>query len=328
MPLPFELPTVSRGFAELTGGVRALGAEALAAVARTLSSVLGRPVAIEARAVPGIARPRRTTARVAIDLAALPAQAVLDVEPALVVRLVDLLGGVPDDGAGATALTPIERDALDLFVLAALDGVCSLAVLEETLAPRLSEGEVDAPGALALELRVSVGQIAGHARLLLPAAALRALRARSPVDAPPPGVPVPVSLRSGTTTLSPDELDALAPGDVVLVEPTVDGIDDLVLPGGARLRGRREDGTFRLLEETAMAERRAQIPITLDVELARVELPVAELARLEPGGILPLAIDRRGLVTLRAGERAVARGELVELDGAVGVRILSVEVAP
>jgi type III secretion protein Q len=67
----------------------------------------------------------------------------------------------------------------------------------------------------------------------------------------------------------------------------------------------------------------AAIPVLLEVELARVALPLAELARLEPGAVLPLAIDRRGLVTLRLGDREVARGELVDVDGAVGVRILS-----
>ena len=46
-----------------------------------------------------------------------------------------------------------------------------------------------------------------------------------------------------------------------------------------------------------------------------------DLARLAPGAVLPLGIDRSGRVTLRIGERAVARGELVEVDGAVGVRI-------
>ena len=37
---------------------------------------------------------------------------------------------------------------------------------------------------------------------------------------------------------------------------------------------------------------------------------------------------RRGLVTLRLGDRPFGRGELVEIEGAVGVRVLSVEVAP
>jgi flagellar motor switch/type III secretory pathway protein FliN len=70
------------------------------------------------------------------------------------------------------------------------------------------------------------------------------------------------------------------------------------------------------------------LPVVLEVELGRVELTLGELARLEPGAAVPLGLDRRGLVTLRAGERAVARGELIDVDGAVGVRILSVEVGP
>ncbi len=77
-----------------------------------------------------------------------------------------------------------------------------------------------------------------------------------------------------------------------------------------------------------MTDIAAAVPVLLEVELARVPLPLAELARLEPGAALPLAIDRRGLVTLRVGDRAVARGELVDVDGAVGVRIVSLGDAP
>ncbi len=77
-----------------------------------------------------------------------------------------------------------------------------------------------------------------------------------------------------------------------------------------------------------MTDVAAAIPVLLEVELARVMLPLAELARLEPGAVLPLAIDRRGLVTLRLGEREIARGELVDVEGTVGVRILSVGDAP
>jgi type III secretion protein Q len=75
-----------------------------------------------------------------------------------------------------------------------------------------------------------------------------------------------------------------------------------------------------------MDDRLAEIPVTLEVELARVPLTLADLARLEPGSTLPLCLDQRGLVTLRLGERALARGELVDVDGAVGVRILSMEL--
>jgi type III secretion protein Q len=57
-------------------------------------------------------------------------------------------------------------------------------------------------------------------------------------------------------------------------------------------------------------------------------VPLAELARLEPGAAIPLGIDRRGVVTLRIGERPVARGELVDVDGAIGVRVLSLHGEP
>ena len=72
-----------------------------------------------------------------------------------------------------------------------------------------------------------------------------------------------------------------------------------------------------------MTDLAASLPILLEVELVRLPLALEELARLEPGFALTLPIDRRGLVTLRVGDRAVAQGELVEIDGCVGVRILS-----
>jgi type III secretion protein Q len=328
MPLPFELPLLSRAFAELAPEACAAGAEAAAAAARSLSTLLALDVRIEGTAVPAAPCPRGA-ALVAIELPALPSQAALEVEPALVVRLVDLLAGGAGECEGATALTPIEAAALELLVLAALDGACSVGAVEAALSPRLARGaapRVASP--LAVELRVSAGDVSGRARLLLPLAAVRALRGEPPADGPGRAIPVVASLRSGTAPLLPGELDALAPGDVVVVEPAAGGAEDLVLPGGLTARGRREeDGTFRV-EEVAMADRHAQLPVTLEVELARFEIPLAELARLEPGAAIPLPVDRRGLVTLRCGERAVARGELVELDGAIGVRILSLEVAP
>jgi len=327
MALPFDLPPLSRGYAELTPAARAAGAAAAAAAARALSALLGRDVAISPRPWPGAPPASSPAARVVLDLAALPAPAVLEVEPALVVRLVDLLAGGTGEAGGATALTPIETAALELFALAALDGACSVPSVEDALAPRLSRGAADAPSSLAIELRIAAGDVTGRARLLVPPVAVRALRGPSADAGPAAALEIPVSLRGGTVALLADELDLLAPGDVVLVDPPADGREHLVVPGGLRIRGRREGGAFHV-EEMTMSERTAQLPVTLEVELARLEIPLGDLARLEPGAALPLPVDRRGLVTLRAGERPVARGELVDLDGAVGVRILSVEVGP
>ncbi len=326
MPFPFELPSVSRGHAELTVAARALGAEVATAAARTLGSLLGFDIAVGARAVPGRALPRGGVARVGLDLPALPGTAALEVEPALVVALVDRLAGGIGETYGATTLTGVEAAALELFALAALEGACEVSGVEEALAPRLGRAASEPAAALAIELTVTAGHVSGRARLLLPPAALRALRGAPAWDGAAAGLRMVASLRGGEAALGREELAALATGDVVVLDGTAEP-RALVLPGGARLAGRLEDGAFHV-EEIDMTDRMAQLPVVLEVELARVEITLAELARLEPGATLPLALDRRGIVTLRAGERALGRGELVDVDGAIGVRIVSLEVAP
>lgn len=324
MTLPFDLPLLSRGHAALTPAARAAGGEAAAGAAHALSALLGVEVSVLGRALPGSAQPR-SAARVTLDLGALPGAAVLEVEPALIARIVDLMAGGDGQAVVATALTPVEATALELLTLAALDGACGVARVEAALAPRLARGGPEPISPLAIELEVTAGPVRGRARLLVPCAAVQALRGDAELGASP--LRLPASLRRGTAVLAAAELDALAAGDVVVVDPPADGRDALVFPGGLRALGRIEDDAFHL-EETTMSERHAQLPVMLEVELARIEVPLAELSRLEPGAVLPLSLDRRGLVTLRACERAVARGELVDVEGAVGVRILSLELAP
>ena len=126
--------------------------------------------------------------------------------------------------------------------------------------------------------------------------------------------------------LAPDELATLSPGDVVLLDEDAPW-PEIALPGGLLLRGREEDGHFRI-QEILMTETQAQYPLTLSVELGRITVTLAELARLEPGAAIALDLRRDGAVVLRAGERAVARGELVEIEGALGVRIAQIGDVP
>ncbi len=335
--MPFDLPSISRGFAEITPAARALGAAVAAAAARSLSELLGREVALLARPLPGASPARSPAARIALDLPALPAQAALEIEPSLVVRLVSVLAGASWQGATpATALTPIESSALELFALCAIEGACSVPAVEEALSPRLDRApaEVASPLGVELEVRVAPGEgkdraeaILGRARLLLPASAVRALRGPSTVDGPAGRMPLPASLRTGTARIAADELDALAPGDIVVLDPLEGGRVSLALPGGLRAIGRVEDAAFHV-EETTMTDRHDQLPVEIELELARFDIPLSELTRLEVGSVVSTPVDRRGLVVLRAGDRAIARGELVDVEGAIGVRVLSVEVAP
>jgi type III secretion protein Q len=327
MSLPFDLPACSRGFAALGPAARATGCEAASSAARAIGEVLGLEVRLSAHARPAGPACGAAVATLPIELAALPGTALLEVEAALVARLVGALAGEPVRPQPAGALTPLEASALELLVLAALDGAAGVEAVAARLAPRLVRAAPPPASPLAVDVEVTAGEVRGHARLLLPPSAVAALAGPPVLVEPALSVPLFASLRGGSAPLLPEELAALAPGDVVLVDPPPEGRHRLRFPGGFTAEGPVADGALTV-ERTSMDERLAEIPVTLEVELARVPLTLADLARLAPGATLPLHLDRRGLVTLRLGERAVARGELVDVDGSVGVRVLSMEAAP
>jgi type III secretion system YscQ/HrcQ family protein len=68
----------------------------------------------------------------------------------------------------------------------------------------------------------------------------------------------------------------------------------------------------------------ADIPVTMVVELGRVNLTLAQLADLKPGDVLELGRHSREPVELTSGGRLVARGELVQIDTELGVRVTHV----
>lgn len=321
--LPFDLSRLTLGYAELTPGAAAVGAAAAAAVSAELERRLGMPVAVGGRALPG-GDNGTAGARLALDLAALPAPAILEVDAALVARLVDRLAGADAETRAAAAPTRLEASVLELLALLALDAASATEPVERALSPRLARAGAVPESPLAVALDIDLGGLRGRGRLLLPPGAVRAL-------AGPPSVPdrlaslrLSASLRSGASAVPAAELHALSPGDVLLLDAAPSAQAHLVLPGGFRLSGAFEEETFHV-EEMAMTEHAAAAPVTLEVELARVTVTLGELSRLEPGAAMALHLDRRGLVTLRVGERAVARGELVDIEGAVGVRITAVE---
>jgi len=68
----------------------------------------------------------------------------------------------------------------------------------------------------------------------------------------------------------------------------------------------------------------AEVPVTLVVELGRVNLTLARLADLKPGDVVELGRHSREPVELTSGGRLVARGELVQIDTELGVRVTHV----
>jgi type III secretion system YscQ/HrcQ family protein len=320
--LPFELPPITRGYAEITRQAAAVGVRAASVAAAGLGERLGLDVRLSGSALPGRGAPGAGCARLAFDLSALPGSAALEVDAALVARAVDLLAGGDGGVPGASAPTPAEASMLDLMALAALEALARDEEIERALSPRLCRSGAEPESPLAVALDVTIGAARGRGRLLLPPAAARAFRGRAELPGTLASVALTGSLRSGHSRATDDDLASLAGGDVLLLDEAPSAAGCLVVAGGPRASGRIEDDAFHV-EEMPMTDHAAAATLTLEVELARFPITLAELSRLEPGAALPIPVGRRGLVTLRLGERAVAQGELVDIDGAVGVRVLS-----
>jgi len=333
----------------------------LSAATAAIAAQLGVAVSATARVTDAALMPEavlgRNSAFALVELTAVGAMAALELElPFLVCVLERLSGGVSIQAGPATTLTRIEEAAfsfLCLVALAELRGREGFQFLE----PRLSAvqvGRTDVLSRLAvkerhlsMELSLKVAEEEGAARLLVPAMALQSALGHVPPQ--PLGESAPEVQAAGLvfrtfmghSRLTQAEARTLALGDVVLFE-------DLKLSGG------RLEGSVRLCapvftlqgalgpegfsptgarsatsQESKMEveplneEVVATLPVDVEVELKRLRLSVGELALLKPGALLPLHMNVTEAVLLRVGDRAVARAELVEIDGEVGARILT-----
>jgi len=200
--------------------------------------------------------------------------------------------------------------------------------------------------AVDLELRIS-RELEGNARLLLPVSAVRSVAERVAPDPADRGkaarsarFPFGSSVRCGIAW--PGEVRALQPGAAVMLpglrarEGQLLGPLQLIRPG-AVLEGQltpggwtleRVDMTSSATEVTRVDPQLSALPVELDVELGRVLLTLGELSALAPGAIVPLRISVGDPVFLRAGDRRVARAELVELEGEVAARVLELVEPP
>jgi type III secretion protein Q len=64
-----------------------------------------------------------------------------------------------------------------------------------------------------------------------------------------------------------------------------------------------------------------RLPVDLRFEVGRLEISLRELRALAPGGVIAVAGGGVAEVRIRAGGRVIGRGELVEVDGRLGVEI-------
>lgn len=70
------------------------------------------------------------------------------------------------------------------------------------------------------------------------------------------------------------------------------------------------------------------IPVAMVIELGRVQLSADEVIRLRPGQLLELGRSPSDPVDLVVNGRLLAKGELVEIEGSLGVKILNLVKEP
>ena len=333
--------------------VRSEGAQAMSAVAEHLSTQLGVPVTLEAQLTDATLRPLSHLAkRAAFALLELNGDglAVLELDPILVGTILRHAAGAAV-AAAPLRLTRIEEAALGWLVLSCLSATLQLAQVRARYRPRLVSLHLDRSEVLeridprrkhlAVLLTACVHDARGMARLLVPSTWLQTVLEATPPSPPRPlhpsvaGASLEASCIVGSMMLAPRDASALGRGDV-LVFPLVTAEGSRLSGPGRLLTSSFElRGTFsaagftltrameRLPQETVMSSADPTVPIEVEIELTRLRVPLDQLGALQVGAVMPLHISAAQSVVLRVGDRAVARAELVEVEGEIGARILS-----
>ncbi|NGX45817.1 MAG: hypothetical protein K940chlam2_00997 [Chlamydiae bacterium] len=66
------------------------------------------------------------------------------------------------------------------------------------------------------------------------------------------------------------------------------------------------------------------IPMTLTVEVGKIQMPLEKVLQLEPGNVLEIGMNPGLGVYLTAGGKRIAKGELIKLGESLGVKVLTV----
>ena len=151
-------------------------------------------------------------------------------------------------------------------------------------------------------------------------------------------LPVPVRFCAGWTELPLSSLRDLERRDVVMLDESWVGseLDRIVVLFGklgalASVEGRH----ITILEEPGeiMEELDEQgvddtagfgdLPVRLQFDLGERQLTLSELMVIGPGHVFDLGRELRRAVIIRANGKVIGEGELVDVDGQIGVAVLS-----
>jgi type III secretion protein Q len=201
----------------------------------------------------------------------------------------------------------------------------------------------DAPTLHSYVWHASSQERALEGELLLDATASRFLAAALrehptvPSDADWAGLPLRLRLVVGWVDLSTSMLRSIGTRDVVL-------LDECLLSGGNQLMVMvsprlgilcaLEDRALRVVKGVqeimtdvndsvaAASGLMDDVPIRLTFDLGEREISLGDLRSIEPGYLFNLGRDPKSTVSIRANGRLIGDGELVEIEGRVGVSVL------
>lgn len=264
------------------------------------------------------------------------------------------LGGDAGDAVADPAgpLNDVERGVLAFVAARAVARggglpwrVLSVVTTAESLRFALGAGD-----AALWTFAVALGTDRGGARLWLPAGAIGAAAHHRPVAPPFLGsIALTMVVDGARGVLSATEVAGLRAGDVVVLDETWVARAPNGYAGSAQmhaLSAKRTTWTCTLEREALAVSRidRSQgapitkgrrmeqedgvaiagdAPIELNLEIARFTMPLEELAALRVGEVVLAGRSIGERVSLRAGDRTIATGELVDVDGEVGIRLLA-----
>ncbi len=176
--------------------------------------------------------------------------------------------------------------------------------------------------AIAIELSVT---LPNQAHLTVTAWCPRELAVRVPPSRPVPTWPFTLPIVVGRCELPPDAVGALAERDVVVVERELSLVVGDATLGLTAAPGSLEARVVTGYVRRAMAD---SANLELTVQCGVTALSLRELAALAPGQIIPLGRPLAGPYEIRAAGTLIGQGELVDVDGELGVRIVSLIASP
>ncbi|MDQ6964499.1 MAG: FliM/FliN family flagellar motor switch protein [Mariprofundales bacterium] len=86
----------------------------------------------------------------------------------------------------------------------------------------------------------------------------------------------------------------------------------------------QNDGELAANSNKPNLEAIMHVPLEVSVELARISIPLHTVARLHRGMVVELNKDANAEVDILANGLIFARGEVVSIDGKLGVRVIEV----